>query len=280
MNLLGISDIDGSPKDDVLPFALDDVSCKRKFIEMLSGNVVDKFILRSDKVNRLLEQRRETELEQEEVVGSFTSDGRYKCCWPGCNKTYAINGKRKLDHEFKAYGLESQIEFTSNSDCIKSSASDDMYSYQCAFMEFAMIIRNFHDAISESDGLRIIRSWKFVLPYLKADGSSSRKYALEGFHFLSQVLSLLSPRDAHRLIWNRNVKNELGPGGNIPLDLALEHYIQLLKLIVRKRGANATNKNIVDRYIKALAFDKQLMDNFDNMPAVIRRSGKHVKKAA
>ena len=280
MSLLGISDIDASPKDDVLPLTLDDVSCKRQFIEMLSGNVVDKFILRSDQVNRFLEQRRKTELEQEEAAGSFTSDGRYKCRWPDCNKTYAVNGKCKLDHEFKAHGLEAQIEFTSDSDCTKSPTSDDMYNYQCAFMEFAMIIRNFHDAISEGDGLRIVRSWKFILPYLKADGSSSRKYALEGFHFLSQVLSLLSPRDAHRLIWNRSVKNKLGPGGNIPLDLALEHYIRLLKLIFRKLGANATNKNIVDRYSKALAFNKQLMDNFDNTSAVIRRSGKHVKKAA
>ena len=48
MNLLGIGATDGSPKDDVLPTALEDVSSKRKFIEMLSGRVVDKFILRSD----------------------------------------------------------------------------------------------------------------------------------------------------------------------------------------------------------------------------------------
>ena len=34
----------------------------------------------------------------------------------------------------------------------------------------------------------------------------------------------------------------------------------------------------MDRYTKALAFNKQLLDNFDNMSAVIRRSGKHVKK--
>ena len=37
--------IDGSPKDDVLPTALEDVSSKRKFFEMLFGRVVDKFIL-------------------------------------------------------------------------------------------------------------------------------------------------------------------------------------------------------------------------------------------
>ena len=63
MNLLQISDTDGSPKDDVLPPALEDVSCERKFIETRSGNAVDKFILRSDKVNKFFEQRQKTELE-------------------------------------------------------------------------------------------------------------------------------------------------------------------------------------------------------------------------
>ena len=45
MNLLKVGDIDGSRKDDVLPTALEDVSSNRKFVEMVSGRVVDKFIL-------------------------------------------------------------------------------------------------------------------------------------------------------------------------------------------------------------------------------------------
>ena len=53
------------------------------------------------------------------------------------------------------------------------------------------------------------------------DGAQSRKYALDGLHLLSQFYTILSPRDAHRLIWNRSVKAKHGMDGNIPLDLAL-----------------------------------------------------------
>jgi hypothetical protein len=49
-------------------------------------------------------------------------------------------------------------------------------------------------------------------------------YALEGLTILCQIYALLSPKDAHRLIWNRSFKAKYDLGGNIPLDLALEHY--------------------------------------------------------
>ena len=134
------------------------------------------------------------------------------------------------------------------------------------------------DVVSEGDGSRIIRRWKFILPYLKADGSSSKKYALEGFNFLCQVNGLLPKKDADLLIWNRSVKNKNGPGSNIPLDLALEHYIRIMKLVMRKLGGNATNKAILDGYSKALVTTKQLMDNYGQMSWIIKRSGKHVTK--
>lgn len=53
---------------------------------------------------------------------------------------------------------------------------------------------------------------------------------------MCQIYALLSPRDAHRLIWNRSVKAKSGLGGNIPLDLALEHYNRVLKQVIKKWG--------------------------------------------
>ena len=105
-----------------------------------------------------------------------------------------------------------------------ASAKDDIRNYQLALLEYGMLFLNFSDAISEADGQRVLRCWKFFLMFLKMDGAQSRNYALEGLHLLSQVYTILSPRDAHRLIWNRSVKVKHGMGGNIPLDLALEHY--------------------------------------------------------
>ena len=153
-----------------------------------------------------------------------------------------------------------------------------MYNYQLALLEFGMIIKNFYDAISEGDGERVFRSWKFMLLYLKADGKRSSKYSLEAFYMICQYYALLSERHAHRLIWNRFAKNGSGLGGNIPLDLALEHLNLVLKSCLRTLGPNATNHNAVDRYCKALVTSKKLIDQWDRTCAYIRQSGKHVSR--
>ncbi len=129
---------------------------------------------------------------------------------------------------------------------IPGTTKDDVFNYQSSFMGFGLLLRNFYDAVSEGDGLRVIRCWKFMLPYLKEDGAGSRKYALEAFYLLAQVNSLLTPQAAHRLIWNRFYKSKHGPGGNIPLDLALEHYNRLIKVLIRNLGPNGLNKSAID----------------------------------
>ena len=115
---------------------------------------------------------------------------------------------------------------------------------------------------------------------MKKDGARSRKYALEGLNLLCQIDALLCPRDAHRLVWNRSVKAKYGAGSNIPLDLALEHYNRVLKEVIKKMGANASNEKAVNRFFKAIPTNKELMDNFDHTCKVLRRSGKHVKTVA
>jgi hypothetical protein len=72
--------------------------------------------------------------------------------------------------------------------------SDDMYNYQKALMEYGMVILNFFDAISEGDGSRVIRNWKFLLLYFHHDGKSSNKYALEALYMMFQIYALLAPK--------------------------------------------------------------------------------------
>ena len=141
-----------------------------------------------------------------------------------------------------------------------------------------MLFINFTDATSEADGLRIVRCWKFFLMFMKMDGAQSCKYALEGLHLLSQVYTTLSPRDVHRLIWNRSVKAKHGMAGNIPLHLALEHYNRALKEVIKKMGPNASNKTAISRFCKSISINKQLMDNFDLDCKVPKQSGLHIQK--
>lgn len=190
--------------------------------------------------------------------------------WKAAQKTFKFDGKQTREHE-KTHGLHKEVSHTAN------QIDDDMYAYQCSLLDIGMVIKNFFDAVSEGDGLRVVRCWKFMLQYLRQDGASSRKYALEALYLLFQSYAILPERAAHHLIWNRFNKNKRGHGGNIPLDLALEHFNNLLKSVVRNLGPNATNTAVIDRYCKALTVNKRLLENFDRSCNVIKRSGKHVK---
>ena len=142
-----------------------------------------------------------------------------------------------------------------------------------------MLQLNLHDAISEGDGARVLRCWKFTMPYLHKDGASSRKYALECLYLIFQYYALLSPKDAHSLIWNRFHKAKTGLGGNILLDMALGHFNLFIKTILRKLGANMNNKSAINRLVKALTANKSIMDNFDTVCGIVERSGKHTERS-
>ena len=86
----------------------------------------------------------------------------------------------------------------------KVPEKDDMFNYQCSFLEYGMLILNFFDAIKEGDGKRTFRCWKFQLPYLRNDPGST-KYALEALGMIFQIYAMLSPEHAHELVCNRTV---------------------------------------------------------------------------
>ena len=161
---------------------------------------------------------------------------------------------------------------------ISDDEKDDMFSYQKALLEYGTLILNFWDAISEGDGERIMRCWRFFLLYLRSDGQSTGKYSLEALYLICQINALLSPQAAHRLIWNRSIKNKDGPGGNIPLDLQLEFYNRMMKSVVKNLGPNAS-KSSLDRIAHSMGITNILMKQFDRELSVYRRSGKHITKS-
>lgn len=274
LTILRIERLDEKPDEDVLPSALKNASKsdKKRFLDKLAGKVVDDFIRKKETVAQVLQAKVDLEEETSKLVK--TPDGKFRCQEPTCTKTFQFNGKRKRDHEQKAHGIVKSKVTKAFDD------SDDMYNYQCSLLEYLMLLRNFKDAVSEGDGARIVRSWKFLLLYLKADGSSSRKYCLEGLYILCQINCLLSQRESYRLVWNRSVKRKTGLGGNIPIDLAMEHYIRIVKLLKRKLGPNQNNRNTLQRYMKAIGFTKVLLEDFDESTSIIQRSGKHTKKSS
>eukprot|EP00794_Sanderia_malayensis_P013122 gene13122-14470_t len=235
----------------------------------ISAEVVDRFIIRTDTRESMVKRKSYEDWlllsKKKNEEGSFLSRSK------GCTRTLQFDGKRRLEHK-KMHGLHKESTFTS-----QGKVTDDMFNYQCSLLDTGMIIANFFDVISEGGGQCGIRCWNFMLPYLKHDGMRSRQYALEALYIFCQIYAILSPQDAHKLIWNRFHKSKLGHGGNIPLDLALEHYNNLLQTIVKNLGPNATNPKVIDGYCKALTANTKLLQNFDNSCGVFRRSGKHVE---
>lgn len=104
-----------------------------------------------------------------------------------------------------------------------------------------MLIKNFHDSISEGDAEGLLIQWKCLMLLFKADDTSSNGYALELLYLMFQYYALLSPREAERLIWNRFQKTKSGLQGHFSLDMALEHYNALLKTSLRHMEPNNTN---------------------------------------
>ena len=267
MKLLDLQSVDDLPAIDIKVNEKSTNEEKRNFLQSFASEVVDKFILRAEKVEQILEKvEAEKEYEKERVQKQFN------CRFPGCNKMFKFDGKARKEHE-ATHGIQA-----CKSSAVTVENKDDMYNYQLALLEVGMLVQNFYDAISEGDGERIVRCWKFFLPYLRNDGKGSSKYALEAFFMMCQVNALLTPRAAHELKWNRFCKNKNGAGGNIPLDLALEHHNKLIKTLMQNLGPNATNKHCLNRYIKALRVNKDVLDSFDQQVLFKRRSGEHKRR--
>ena len=206
-------------------------------------------------------------------------NGRFPCRFPGCSKTYAVDGKRRKDHE-ASHDPPVVIQTPSLTSTIpecpdRSQYRDDMYNYNVCLARYGLLMFEFFDAVREGDGERILRCWKFLLLHFKADEGGSTKYALEALYFILQVTSVLSPRQAYRLLWNRSIK---GSYTNVPLDLDMEHDNRMVKEAVKKLGGNV-NEKLVNRIVKAQALARRMLESFDRTSLIIKRSGRHTTKS-
>jgi hypothetical protein len=166
---------------------------------------------------------------------------------------------------------------SSSAQCDNEEQNDDMFNYQCSLLQYGLLYLNFKDAIAEGDGSRIMRIWKFFLLYFR-ENSTRSKYALEALYLLFQVNSLMTPRKAHQLTWNRSANNRGGPGKNVPLDLDLEHDNNFVKSACKKLGRNLTSK-AVTTICRSSMVARKCIEEFDSESKIRRRSGKHVSQS-
>ena len=121
-----------------------------------------------------------------------------------------------------------------------ADTEDKIYNYARVLCHYGCLVLKFREAWGEGDGERIFRCWRLLLPHFKALGRT--KYSLEALRIQLQAKSLLSPRLAHQLIWDRFVNTRGGQGNNIPNNLCNEHIVKQVKKIVHCMGPNLSEK--------------------------------------
>ena len=110
----------------------------------LTTKVVDTYIIHNDIEQIFKKQNYEDWLH--------TLDGHFKCRLLSCTKTFRYDGKRIIEHE-KSHGFHDIADSLDKSDKVKQ---DDVFSYQCALLEYGWILLNSYDAVSKGDGMRVI----------------------------------------------------------------------------------------------------------------------------
>lgn len=137
---------------------------------------------------------------------------------------------------------------------------DGVYNYASAVLNDGLLLLEFHDAVREGDGPRILRCWKVMLLYFHS--ARHHNYAIEAIRLLAMVNAMATERVAAQITWSRVVNTRGSAGHNIPVDLMNEHLNRSLKDAVGGIGANVTEKTITQcgRSLNGL---RHAVHNFD-----------------
>ena len=289
MEVLGFESNSGTPTKFPIPEGLKDqtTSEKRKYLHKVASKIVEKIVFSEEDTNNLINgilniQDKENAIRNQQL----TTEGRFPCRFTGCTHSFKYDGKSRRKHELThnpppviPHEPPKPTNDTSAEECSlqdESLMKDDVYNYNCGLLSHGMVFLNFLDAVREGDGPRIMRQYKYLLLYCKADKHSS-KYALECLYQMFLINTMLSPRDAHRYIWNRSVNNHGILGKNIPLDLEVEHSNHYLKQAVKNLGPNVSPASI-SRICKSEKCARTIINTLQESVKKCFKSGKHTNK--
>ena len=155
----------------------------------------------------------------------------------------------------------------------KSSEEQDWKrNYHTARLTFGLLIMLLTDAVREGDPRRLLNSIKIALLFLYTYGRV--KYAYVVLLFLAKLHAILPTGMAFELIHNRFFNATGKAGGNIPLDLRMEHLNKLLKTALKQLGANVTEVG-AQRIARGLTGLERLIGNVDSDCNLNDKSGYH-----
>ena len=281
-HVLALDSRQGKPKNLLIPEDLSNQSKfhKLQFLHKAAGIIVDELVVDERMMNGSIEtmvsaQERQELLQQLEL----NTDRRFPCRFPGCKASFKYNSKSRRRHELRhdpPVDISDDLPSTAEKSIPSpSKETDDMFNYNSALLCEGLFFMNFLDAVSEGDGERIIRQYKYLMLLCKADGTHSTKYALESLYQLLLVHGL-SEKEAEKLMWNRGVNNHGGPGKNIPHDLEVEHSNNYNKQRISNLGVNVNEKSVT-RISRAEQPAREITSKVERSLHQFVRSGKHVQ---
>lgn len=125
---------------------------------------------------------------------------------------------------------------------------------------FGLILFEFDDAIKEGDGDRLHDFYRFALLLYKANGKTKYSYVI--LLYLIKLAGMLSEKAAHNLKWNRFFNKYGLKGGNIPLDLRMEHLNKVVKTMWKSLGSNI-NEVSAERIANTVEPVELIIDSID-----------------
>ena len=150
-----------------------------------------------------------------------------------------------------------------------------MHNYHCARLTFGLLMMLFSDAVKEGDSAALLKFLKVALLLLHS--YSRVKYAYVVLLFLAKVNAILSEKGAFEVLQNRYFNSSGKAGGNIPLDLRMEHLNKLLKLALKQLASNVTEA-AAQRIAKSLSTIEDILLMVDVDCNLKYRSGYHNSK--
>jgi len=287
IKVLGFNCASGPPSNCPIPeeLAMQSKLKKIQYLHKAASMVVDQIVFTKEDINVVVDNILTAE-DRENATNSqnLNPNGRFPCRFAGCTRSFKYDGRSRRNHEL-THQPPPEVDLQlvpcpGKPEKIKpkeTALKDDIYDYNSALLSDGMLFLNFLDAVKEGDGSRIMRQYKYFMLWCKADKSHSIKYALECLYQMFLINSLLSPRDAHRYIWNRGVNNHGSPGKNIPLDLEVEHSNNHVKQAIKNLGPNVSEIS-VNRICYAEKSTKSIIHNMEKCVDKGYKFGAHTKK--
>lgn len=104
---------------------------------------------------------------------------------------------------------------------LSSKDNDHVRAYAKEVLSLGFLFKEFVNAAREGDGERIIRCWRYSLPFFKCFNRTN--YSVEAFNLLFKHEYALMERMKQELVWERTINVHGKSGRNIPMELYMEH---------------------------------------------------------